>query len=505
MHLLLLMSLGNLFVSHLVFSDDTLNKHPTVTIAVLVRNKEHSLPYFFGCLNRLNYPKERILLWFATDHNEDNSLEALRSWVAIYGQEYHEVVLKTDASEDKYPDQEEYKYWSPSHYEHVIELRQEALDYARYRWSDYLFMLDADVYLTEPNTLEFLVMKQEPIIAPMLHSQGMYSNFWGAMTPEFYYQRSDDYEQLVMRHEQGCFEVPMIHSAVLMDLRSQVSDHLTYDPARTTQHYVGPNDDIIAFAINTKLIGLTLQVCNDHLYGFISQPLEGDGDPILDQDKLLNVRMQALGRGIVIPVDPPFTPAFAKKTTYNCDTIYMINLARRSRRRELMLHSFEVLGMEIEIYPAVDGALLDITNLSHIKPMPEYRDPYHDRGMKAGEVGCFLSHYNIWTEVVEEGKQMVMILEDDIHFVSDFKKLYYTLLADLEHLEWDLVYLGRKVLMPQSEAAVTSRIVKPKYSYWTLGYLLSNRGAKKLLHANPLANLLPVDEFLPIMYDEHPK
>lgn len=42
------------------------------------------------------------------------------------------------------------------------------------------------------------------------------------------------------------------------------------------------------------------------------------------------------------------------------------------------------------------------------------------------------------------------------------------------------------------------------YSYWTLGYALSHSGASKLLDGNPLQNLLALDEYLPIMYNQHP-
>ena len=42
------------------------------------------------------------------------------------------------------------------------------------------------------------------------------------------------------------------------------------------------------------------------------------------------------------------------------------------------------------------------------------------------------------------------------------------------------------------------------YSYWTLGYALSQTGAQKLLAAKPLGKMLALDEFLPIMYDKHP-
>lgn len=48
-------------------------------------------------------------------------------------------------------------------------------------------------------------------------------------------------------------------------------------------------------------------------------------------------------------------------------------------------------------------------------------------------------------------------------------------------------------------------LVRAGYSYWTLGYALSLRGARKLLKAEPLKKLVPVDEYLPILFDKHPQ
>lgn len=39
-------------------------------------------------------------------------------------------------------------------------------------------MIDADVFLTNPATLKDLVGKELEIVAPMLISDGLYSNFW---------------------------------------------------------------------------------------------------------------------------------------------------------------------------------------------------------------------------------------------------------------------------------------------------------------------------------------
>jgi len=51
----------------------------------------------------------------------------------------------------------------------------------------------------------------------------------------------------------------------------------------------------------------------------------------------------------------------------------------------------------------------------------------------------------------------------------------------------------------------TGSVVWPHYSYWTLGYMLTYRGAWKLVQQNPLSKLLPVDEYLPIMFNKHPE
>ena len=59
--------------------------------------------------------------------------------------------------------------------------------------------------------------------------------------------------------------------------------------------------------------------------------------------------------------------------------------------------------------------------------------------------------------------------------------------------------------LPEDRVNGTTNLVWADYSYWTVGYLLSLNGAKKLLEGKPLGKMVPVDEYLPIMYDKHPK
>lgn len=68
-------------------------------------------------------------------------------------------------------------------------------------------------------------------------------------------------------------------------------------------------------------------------------------------------------------------------------------------------------------------------------------------------------------------------------------------------------YLGRKKLVESAESRVQDSrfLVWAGYSYWTLGYILSENGARKLVTAMPLEKLIPVDEYLPILSNVHPR
>ena len=72
--------------------------------------------------------------------------------------------------------------------------------------------------------------------------------------------------------------------------------------------------------------------------------------------------------------------------------------------------------------------------------------------------------------------------------------------------QWDLVYIGRKILHNSEEDWVgdSEQLVYVDYTYLTLGYIISRSGMEKLLSADPLTKMVPVDEFLPIMYNRHP-
>lgn len=460
-----------------------------------------------------------FLIRLRCDHSNDDSIELLQQWMKHSGDAYHSINYAFENETQRYQNESSSYDWPVSRFKHVISLKEEALQYARDIWADFIFFLDADVLLTSPQTLKSLTSLRLPIVAPMLSSEGLYSNFWCGMTEEYYYQRTDEYKEIYNGRKVGVFPVPMVHTAVLVDMNYVGTRYLTFDRQKLIEMqserrlplYSGPVDDIIVFAVSANSSGIPLRVSNELPYGYLMQPLEPND--VLDQDllQMVNIRANMVhDLGHVPPVLDYFQNLvhLPEKSKLNFDEIFMINLERRPERREKMERLFDELGLLVNHFSAVDGKQLNaqLVQQMGISFLPGYEDPYHHRPMTMGEIGCFLSHYRIWEQIVQRKLQQVLILEDDIHFEPYFKFNALRTMEQASISDYDLIYFGRKRLKDEAEPAVagTENLVHAGYSYWTLAYVITLRGAEKLLAAKPLEKLIPVDEFLPIMFNRHP-
>lgn len=488
-------------------------KEPTILVVLLARNKEHTLPYFLTLFEQLYYPKKRMSLYIRSDHNKDDTIHILEEWVAQNKHSYHSCDVKLKKSSPKYYTGETRgTEWGYDRFTHVMQLKDEAMNQARHMWADYIWFVDTDVFLTKRDVLQLLMNEEKAITAPMLNSLATYSNYWGGMTEDYWYTRSEDYLPILDRKQTGCFAVPMVHSFVLVDLTREASDSLTFLP-KNVSGYKGPHDDIITFAISARNADIDMHVCNYKIYGFIPPPLDDDQDLEVDYMKLLSIKLEVLIEHPPLPVSSllsKYIPPFPKKDKAGFDQMYLISLARRPERRERMSQSFELLGLDVKLFDAVDGKKLNESYLSEIgvKQMTNYKDPWSQRDMTFGEIGCFLSHYFIWVDIVRNGYEKVLLFEDDIRFEPYFREKVMHMRKEADSLvDWDLIYLGRKKLKSSDEPWVeeAENLVYVDYSYWTLCYAITLEGAKKLLAAQPLGQMLPVDEYLPIMFNKHPE
>ncbi|XP_076000821.1 procollagen galactosyltransferase 2-like [Genypterus blacodes] len=482
---------------------------PTVLITILARNVEHSLPFFLGCIDRLEYPKDRISIWAASDHNVDNSTALLQEWIKGVQHLYHSVEWRPTEQPSSYADEEGPKHWPNTRFTHVMKLKQAALRAARQLWADYILFVDSDNLLTNRRVLSEMIAENLTLVAPMLESRSLYSNFWCGMTNQGYYRRTPEYIPIRKWNRPGCSPVPMVHSAYLLDLRRSTSRALAFHPPHPDYPYL--LDDIMGLAFSAQQAGVQMYVCNKDHYGFLPVPLKQDQTLEEEQESFSHTLTEAL---IEFTMEPSQYVEMRPKELgkIGFDEIFLINLKRRSDRRERMMSSLAALGIDVTLTEAVDGKALNSSQLQAmgIDMLPGYKDPYSRRVLTRGEIGCFLSHYNIWKQVVEKELQQVLLLEDDVRFEPRFCSRLEAIMENMqsEGLDWDLIYVGRKRLQvkePEHWVKGVKNLVHPDYSYWTLGYVLSLQGAKKLLQAQPLRKMLPVDEFLPIMFNKHPK
>ncbi|XP_070614905.1 inactive glycosyltransferase 25 family member 3 isoform X2 [Erythrolamprus reginae] len=368
---------------------------------------------------------------------------------------------------------------------------------------------DTDSILTNNQTLKFLIAQNKSVVAPMMDSQTYYSNFWCGISPEGYYQRTADYFPTKNRQRLGCFAVPMVFAMFLIDLQKNDTAHLAFYPPHPA--YPWHFDDINVFAYSCQVAGAEMFVCNQERFGYINVPmgahqtLEEEGVQFvhLILEAIVDGPPMARSRHLYVPPKHP--------TKIGFDEVFLINLARRPDRRQRMLEALYELEIDPLVIDAVDGRALNSSSIKKlgIDLLPGYYDPFSGRTLTKGEVGCFLSHHHVWKEIVERGLEKSLILEDDIRFEAYFKRRLLRVMDELERtqLDWELIYLGRKQVNTEEEeeeVADIPNLVVPEYSYWTLAYVLSRRGAQKLIAAQPLSKILPVDEFLPIMYDKHP-
>ena len=179
--------------------------------------------------------------------------------------------------------------------------------------------------------------------------------------------------------------------------------------------------------------------------------------------------------------------------------IFCINLEGADKRWNKVTNAFNNLNLNINRFPAVNGKSL--TNIDNSKILNSYNTNVNaicDKNIKPnltlnlskGEFGCALSHLGLWEKIVKENIQTAILIEDDINPNKNFND-YKTLINDLPK-DWDIAYVS--FLNTGKKQYVKDRIYIPSCGFTTAGYIINNKGAKKLLDLLPIVG--PIDLYL---------
>ncbi|KAM8984007.1 LOW QUALITY PROTEIN: procollagen galactosyltransferase 2-like [Ara ararauna] len=254
-------------------------------------------------------------------------------------------------------------------------------------------------------------------------------------------------------------------------------------------------------------------ICNRERYGFLPMPLKSQQSLQEETENFVHTLIEAMTPGLTSHLSSlGFRPSDENTWQYlvSMQHIFMLNLKHRKDRWDQVLRTFSEQEIAVKIVEAVGGKARNTSQLKAlcIDVLLGSRDAYSSRPTR-GEIGCFLSHSYMWKEVANRELEKTLVTEDSVCFENQFKRKLMKLMGDIQQAQpdWELIYIGRKRMRVQEpEKAVPSvmNLVEADYSCWTLGYAVSFQGTQKLIGAEPFSKMLPVGEFLPVMYNKHP-
>uniref|UniRef100_A0A1A8UJG5 Procollagen-lysine,2-oxoglutarate 5-dioxygenase 1 n=1 Tax=Nothobranchius furzeri TaxID=105023 RepID=A0A1A8UJG5_NOTFU len=247
------------------------SEFPLVVIGIFIQQPTPFVSVFFERLLKLQYPKNRLRLF-------------------IYNQEPHHEGQVSSFLQDHGSLYQDFKSVGPEEEMDAPASRDLAFDLCRKDEDcDYFFNLDIDVVLQNENTLKILIEQNLPIIAPMITRSGrLWSNFWGALSADGYYARSEDYVDIVQGRRVGVWNVPYVSSVYLVEagvLRSDLKQNQLFtssslDPDMAFCHNVR-SQGIFMFVSNMDTFGRILSTENyrtEHLHNDLWQIFENQQD-----------------------------------------------------------------------------------------------------------------------------------------------------------------------------------------------------------------------------------
>ncbi len=175
------------------------------------------------------------------------------------------------------------------------------------------------------------------------------------------------------------------------------------------------------------------------------------------------------------------------------DKIFIVNLDSRKDRWDNLISSEPYLKNNATRISAINGKLLQL-NKFIFKLFKNNSFMW-----KKSVIGCFLSHINVWSKIINSPGEYFLVLEDDVRFnnnwINNWNKCATNIPKDAE-----LLYIGgilppNKAVLPSCLEEVNSfwsqikpntffspNIALPIFHFCAYSYIISKQGAYKLLN-----------------------
>jgi GR25 family glycosyltransferase involved in LPS biosynthesis len=163
--------------------------------------------------------------------------------------------------------------------------------------------------------------------------------------------------------------------------------------------------------------------------------------------------------------------------------IFVITLPDSTSRQESVKSQLHALNLPFEFFEGVDGRKISDDEIAKYYDTKR-ANKYLGRDITKGEIGCALSHKNIYEKLIANNIQRAIVLEDDIIIDRQFPELVSRLehlainnyiikmeTAETQTVPWHKIRLGNGYVIEHPLSSVT----------YTWGYYIDIAAAKTML------------------------
>ncbi|MDP9108837.1 MAG: glycosyltransferase family 25 protein [Pseudomonadota bacterium] len=161
-------------------------------------------------------------------------------------------------------------------------------------------------------------------------------------------------------------------------------------------------------------------------------------------------------------------------------TVTCISLASQTDRRAHMTAQLQQCGLPFRFFDAIR---IDPAAPPPVSYDRQRRLKHSGVPMRAGEMGCYLSHQQVWRDFLAGGEQLCLVLEDDVTVLPDFAPVVQSLIE--VSAQWEFVRLygvyPRPSVAIQPLACARQLVDYLDQPNGTQGYLINRDAAMRLL------------------------
>mgnify|MGYP006270388861 CR=1 FL=1 len=189
---------------------------------------------------------------------------------------------------------------------------------------------------------------------------------------------------------------------------------------------------------------------------------------------------------------------------FECFVINMRKNMDRMAHFDWQYNRSELAARPYTRVEAVNGYELGDQIKDHVSPkvwlgleyLRKSRKRLGEGQLTAGMIGCYMSHYSIYEQIVASGLPYAIIFEDDAQI---HPRIYTKIVRSVVEEDgtyppdWDVLLLGHWCKMCNP---ITRDYSQVKYFWGLHGYMVSQRGAQKLLENREQEISMQIDHYM---------